>query len=383
MSAAPRSIDAAFAGTLGDFSLDVAFAAPMQGVTALFGPSGCGKTTVLRCVAGLNRLSGRLAVGGELWQDSAADAFLKPHRRPVGYVFQEASLFPHLPVRANLLYGARRTAKVVSGNGGNALGFDDIVALLGLGALLERAPDALSGGERQRVAVGRALLSRPRLMLMDEPLAALDQAAKEEILPYLEALHGNFAIPILYVSHDIAEVERLADTLVLLDAGRVLAAGPLQVLESDPLLPLLRAPDAAVTLEGEVAAIDATYALTSLTVPGGTLLVPGRQGRAGERKRLRIRASDVSFTLARAADTTILNCLPARILSLSPQGEAGAQMNVVAGLGSDGSGAKIVARITRKSRDALALATGAAVFAQIKSVALVASGASPTPRPGR
>jgi molybdate transport system ATP-binding protein len=372
MTGGDATIDLAFAGRLGSFSLDVAFMAPMRGITALFGPSGCGKTTILRCVAGLQRLRGRLRVGDEIWQEDEARVFRRPYQRPIGYVFQEASLFAHLSVRQNLLYGARRVA---AGERERALALSEIVELLGIGRLLDRDPVALSGGERQRVAIGRALLSRPRLLLMDEPLAALDRLTKEEILPYLEALHESLAIPILYVSHDIAEVERLADTLVLLEAGRVLASGPLPDLESDPELPLLRAPEAAVTLEGTVSSIDEAYSLTSLSVLGGTLIVPGRWGRPGSRRRLSITASDVSFTAAQATDTTILNCLPARIVSVSAQDKDDVQMNVVAALGHDGTGARIVGRVTRKSRDALGLAPGKPVFAQIKSVALLAPSA--------
>ena len=376
MNAGDATIRAAFAGTLGSFALDVAFDVPMRGVTALFGPSGCGKTTILRCMAGLQRLSGRLAVGAEVLQDDGAGIFRKPHARRIGYVFQEASLFPHLSVRGNLLYGARR---VRSGDATRALDFAEVVALLGIDTLLDRAPAVLSGGERQRVAVGRALLSQPRLLLLDEPLSALDSQTKEEILPYFEALHESLSIPILYVSHDLAEVERLADTLVLLDRGRVAASGPLGTMETDPELPLLRAADAAVTMEGMIAGFDAAYELTTLSVAGGTLVVPGRQGGAGSRRRLRIRASDVSFTRSRAVDTTILNCLAARIVSVSRQNGSDAQMNIVACLGEDGEGARIVGRVTRKSQEALALVPGAAVFVQIKSVALIASGAGRRP----
>lgn len=370
MSGAPPVIEAAFSGVHGDFELDIAFDAPMHGITALFGPSGSGKTMILRCVAGLDHLAGRLAVGGDVWQDDAAGVFRRPHERPLGYVFQEASLFPHLSVRGNLLFGARRAR----GRGADASpGLDGIVELLGIGHLLDRAPRALSGGERQRVAVGRALLSRPRLLLMDEPLAALDRAAKDEILPYLEQLHHELSIPMLYVSHDIAEAERLADTLVLLEQGRVLAAGPLATLETDTGLPLLRAPDAATTLEGRVVRVDNAYALTELAVDGGNLLVPGCRGEAGSRRRLRISASDVSFTLERPTGTTILNCLPARVVSVAPHSGGDAQTNVVAALGEDGGGARIVGRTTRKSLEALALEPGLDVFVQIKSAALVAS----------
>ena len=373
MTGGEAMIGAAFSGRLGAFTLDVAFDAPMRGITALFGPSGCGKTTILRCMAGLQRLSGKLTVGGETWQDDASGAFRKPHERQIGYVFQEASLFPHLSVRQNLLYGARRSGRSEKAE---ALDFDVVVGLLGVGHLLDRAPAALSGGERQRVAVGRALLSQPRLLLMDEPLSALDRITKDEILPYFEALHETLSVPIVYVSHDLAEVERLADMLVLLDRGRVLASGPLSDLEADPSLPLLRMSEAAVTLEGRITAIDEAYTLTSLAVAGGALVVPGRRGSTGSRRRLRIRASDVSFVRTRPSDSTILNCLPARIVSVSRQNGDDAQVNVVAGLGEDGAGARIVGRVTRKSQEALSLAPGVAIFAQIKSVALVASDGS-------
>jgi len=374
MTADPPTIDAAFSGTLGNFVLDVAFRIPAHGVSGLFGPSGCGKTTVLRGIAGLSRLSGHLRVGDEVWQDDAAGRFWRPHLRPVGYVFQEASLFPHLSVQRNLLFGARRAF----GGGGGTFDFDDVVGLLGVGALLDRSPITLSGGERQRVAIGRALLSQPRLLLMDEPLAALDRFTKEEILPYLETLHEALSIPIIYVSHDLAELERLADTLVLFDRGRVRAVGPLTELEADPSLPLLQGPEAAVTLAGRIAAIDEDYALTHFAVNGGTLVVPGRIGGIGQQRRLRIRASDVSFARVRPVDTTILNCLPARVRAITPQADGRAQVNVVAALGDDGSGAEIISRITRKSRDALALEPGERIFVQIKSVALLAMGAART-----
>jgi molybdate transport system ATP-binding protein len=350
--------------------LDVAFEAPMQGVTALFGPSGCGKTTILRCIAGLQRLSGHLSVNGKIWQDSRRGVFRKPHERQIGYVFQEPSLFPHLTVRDNLLYGARRA---VQNGAGQIIKEDEVVALLGIERLLARAPHALSGGERQRVAVGRALLSQPRLLLMDEPLAALDRASKDEILPYFEALHAHLSIPIFYVSHDLSEIERLADTLILLNRGRIAASGPLAMLQADPSLPLLSAPEAAITINGQVSKRDETYALTTFDVSGGMLLVPGLHGSPGRPMRLRIAASDVSFSLAPPVDTTVLNCLPCRILSVTVQKNGSGQADIVAGLGEDGAGAQIVARITRKSQEALRLAEGKVVFAQIKSVALLAS----------
>ena len=210
-------IEATFAGRLGDFRLDVAFTAPGRGITGLFGPSGCGKTTVLRCLAGLLRLDGALSLGGEVWQDQRR--FVPPHRRGAAYVFQDADLFAHLTVRGNLEFGRSRAGETA------AIAFDAVVALLGLEPLLTRNPARLSGGERQRVAIGRALLSQPRLLLLDEPLAGLDAAAKAEILPYLEALHAEIATPVIYVSHDVAEIASLADHLVVMKAGRVVASG--------------------------------------------------------------------------------------------------------------------------------------------------------------
>jgi molybdate transport system ATP-binding protein len=208
---------------------------------------------------------------------------------------------------------------------------------------------------------------------MDEPLAALDRQTKDDILPYLEALHARLSIPIVYVSHDMAEVERLADTLVLMERGGVTAVGRLADLQADPALPLLQPAEAAVTLEGRISGRDEDYGLTRLDIEGGTLVVPGRHGPVGGRRRLRIRVSDVSFVLSRPEATTILNCLPVRILEAAEAGEGAAQVTLLAGLGEDGAGARIAARITRKSRDALGLEPGRRAYAQIKSVALLAS----------
>ncbi len=369
MKADRAAIEAKFTGTVGTFFIEVAFTAPGYGVTALFGPSGSGKTTVLRCMAGLARLAGRLKVDGELWQDEASGGFLKPYERRIGYVFQESSLFAHLSVRDNLLYGAKRAR---AGDSSLSISFDDTVSMLGIGHLLDRAPGTLSGGERQRVAIGRALLSRPRLLLMDEPLAAMDRLTKEEILPYLEALRENLSIPIFYVSHDMSEVERLADTLVLIENGRARAAGPLAELAADPDLPLLRAPEAAVTLEARISSIDEQYALTSLAIDGGTLVVPGRRGNPGKKCRISIAASDVAFVRGAVPETSVLNHLPVRIVSIAPPDGDDAQVNLVAAIGEDGRGARIVGRITRKSCEVLGLEPGVSVYAQIKSVALLA-----------
>jgi molybdate transport system ATP-binding protein len=359
----PAVIHGLFRGRLGAFELDAELSIPPRGVTALYGPSGCGKTTILRCIAGLQRLpNARFSFEGVAWQD--AKGALPPHRRPVGYVFQEASLFPHLDVSQNLLFGARRAPPSIH----PTVGFDEAVSLLGLGPLLKRGPASLSGGERQRVSIGRALLSRPRLLLMDEPLSALDPAAKDEILPFLERLHDSLALPVVYVTHDMREVERLADTLILMKAGRIVASGPLQELQSDPALPLAFARDAAVMLEARVASYDRLYGLATLAVAGGEFLVLAQDQAAGTSARLRIAASDVSIATHPPATTSILNVLRARILSAREGGSH--DMNVVLGLGEDGAGARLLSRISRKSWDQLGLSEGVPVHAQVKGAAL-------------
>ena len=359
------AIDVAFAGRLGDFSLDAAFVAPGRGVTALFGPSGCGKTCVLRCVAGLLRLDGQCRVRGQVWQDGTS--FVPTHRRPIGYVFQEPSLFAHLSVRQNLLYASRGRVPAPADDG---VGFGEVTELLGLERLLSRAPHNLSGGERQRVAVGRALLSQPRLLLMDEPLSALDRETRDEILPFFERLRDRLAMPVFYVTHDLGEVERLADHLVLMRGGRVVASGALHDIQSDPELPLALRRDAAVSLEAVVDGHDAAYGLVRLAVDGGSFLAPGTSELAlGSHLRLRVGAGDVSLAIEPPASTTILNDLPARILS--SRATAGPEMIVVLGLGPQGEGARLLARVTRRSWDALGLAEGRDVHAQVKGVALM------------
>lgn len=376
----PGRIRVAFRGTLGRFELDAAFDVPAAGVTAVFGPSGCGKTSVLRCIAGLTRVAdGLCVVDGEVWQDR--ESFRPTHRREVGYVFQEASLFPHLSVAQNLRFGVAGGARAAQSRAGRSadavglsqspatIGFDGVVDLLGLAPLLDRAPRHLSGGERQRVAIGRALLSRPRLMLMDEPLSALDRPTREEILPFLERLHETLAIPMIYVSHDMGELERLADTLVLMQAGRVSACGPLQALQSDPALPLAVARDAAVSLDALVVDIDHAYGLVVLEMDGARLLVPGVGVSVGARRRVRVAAGDVSLSRSPPQDSTILNSLPVRITAARPVGNH--EMLAVLRAGPAESGATLLARITQRSWERLALAEGLDVHAQIKSVALV------------
>jgi len=349
---APHAIRAQFRGSIGKFALDAGFTAPAKGVTALFGPSGCGKTTVLRCLAGLLRINGVCEIDGEVWQDENG-AFLPTHKRPLGYVFQEASLFQHLSVRKNLLFGAPRDNR--DGTRGGIV-FDEVIELLGIAKLLDRSPRNLSGGERQRVAIGRALLSQPKLLLMDEPLSALDRATKNEILPFLERLRDHLNLPVVYITHDIAEVERLADQMVLMDKGHVIGAGPLEVLQSDPSLPLAAARDAAVSFNGIVQASDETYGLVTLQVRGGLLSVPAPTAPVGERRRIRVIAGDVSLTRDKPAPSSILNVLPAEIVSMKPVDSN--EMIVVVALGADGTGARMLSRLTRKSWRPSALRKG-------------------------
>ena len=360
-----HTIRAEFRGALGKFALDAGFTAPSKGVTALFGPSGCGKTTMLRCIAGLNRLAdGVCAIDGDIWQDREG-TFLPTYRRPLGYVFQEASLFPHLSVRKNLLFGAPRGE---AGSRKRGVAFDEVTDLLGVTPLLDRSPVNLSGGERQRVAIGRALLSEPKLLLMDEPLSALDRVTKSEILPFLERLRDRLKLPIVYITHNFAEVERLADQVVLMEKGHVLASGPLADLQSDPSLPLAKARDAAVTLDATVESYDAPYGLLTLAVPGGRFTAPSGPAPTGEHRRVHVAAGDVSLAREPPGPSSILNIQPGRIVAATLV-DANAMVAVVA-LGSEGKGARLLSRLTRKSWDLLGLSVGAPVYAQVKAVAL-------------
>jgi molybdate transport system ATP-binding protein len=345
------------------FQLELDLSLPGRGITALFGHSGCGKTTALRCIAGLERArDGYLEVNGELWQDDANGFFLPTHRRPLGYVFQEASLFPHLSVRHNLEYGQRR-----SGAAARREVWEQAVALLGIGHLMERRPERLSGGERQRVAIARSLLTSPGLLLMDEPLAALDLKRKQEILPYLERLHDELAIPILYVSHQPDEVARLADHLVLLDGGKALASGPVRELMARLDLPTALEEDAGAVIEATVGQHDAAYHLTQLDFCGGAIWVSRHDLVHGRRVRLQIFARDVSLALSGHGASSILNRLAADVVDIVA-GENPAHVIVRLDVG----GTPLLARITRRSRDQLGLATGSRVWAQIKAVALLA-----------
>ncbi len=341
------------------FSLQVELALPGRGVTVLSGPSGCGKTTCLRAIAGLQRARGaQVVVNAEVWQDG--DFFLPTHKRPLGYVFQDTRLFPHLDVRRNIEFGMRRVA-----SSKRRVPLAQAVELLGLGHLLGRRADTLSGGERQRVGIARALATSPRLLLMDEPLASLDMQRKREVMPYLERLHAELDIPVLYVSHAPDEVARLADHLVLLDAGRVVAAGPAHELMTRLDLPLAHGDAAAATIDAVVTGYDDAYRLTQVAFEGGTLSLPHSGAAMGSKVRVRVQARDVSLTLAAHADTSVLNILPATVADMVEDGPA----QVMVGL--DIGGTRLLARITRKSAEVLRLCAGAAVHAQVKGVAIV------------
>ncbi|MDR2863312.1 MAG: molybdenum ABC transporter ATP-binding protein [Puniceicoccales bacterium] len=364
MNGAPQSvIRARLCREYAGFSLDVDLTLPGRGVTALFGHSGSGKTTCLRLIAGLERSSGvRLEVNGEIWQDDSRGIFVPVHRRAFGYVFQDAALFPHLTVAQNLAYGKKRRAPDAVDDGA-------LVALLGIGHLLARRPQTLSGGERQRVAVARALLAAPRLLLMDEPLAALDLARKAEILPYLERLCDTLEIPVIYVSHSPEEVMRLADHLVLLESGRVVADGPLADTISRLDLPAGFFDDTSVLIEGEIASYDSEYHLGALRFSGGELSIPVPDGgsQIGRKLRVRIKAGDISLTLERATATSISNILAVTVAEVVQSSVPG---HVLVGLVADG-GSRFAARITRRSCERLGLCPGLRVWAQIKAVAVV------------
>ena len=360
----PIGIRARLRRDFGDFDLKVDLTLPGRGVTVLFGASGCGKTTLLRCLAGLEPAArGHLSVNGEVWQDDASGRFLPPHRRAIGYVFQDAALFPHLSVRQNLDYGQRRVPKE-----DRRIAFDQAVDLLGIRPLLERRPDKLSGGERQRVGMARALLTSPRLLLMDEPLASLDVGLKRDILPYLERLHDELDIPVVYVTHSPDEMARLGDFLVLMERGRVRGQGPLPTMLGDLAMLSAFAEEPGVVFEAIVAGHDAENGVTRLDFAGGQLTVPLRGEPVGRRVRCRIVPSDVSLTLTRAADSSILNILPATVAEMGPVAETG---QVIVRL--DTGGEPLLARITRLSCGRLELTPGRPVFAQIKAVAFLDS----------
>ncbi len=343
------------------FRLDVEFNIPARGITGIFGSSGGGKTTLLRCIAGLEREArGRLTIDDQVWHDDAAKIFVPPHERHIGYVFQEARLFPHLSVAANLAYGQRRSRQKTR----SAIGFEEAIELLDLAALLERKPSELSGGESQRVAIGRALLRARSAVLMDEPLASLDAARKREILPFLDRLHAELSIPILYVSHDLDEITRLCDHLVTMESGRVLASGELSDVLNEPSSVLLTDALRGCVLNGRVESYDNDYDLCKVNVDGMVLTVVGGKRELGTAVRLRVLARDVSLARAAPEETTILNVIPVRVEAIPVTTEAYVQVALSCGAN------QLMAQVTRRSCDELGLRVGEHVFAQIKAVAV-------------
>ncbi|WP_426703097.1 molybdenum ABC transporter ATP-binding protein [Rhodanobacter sp. Col0626] len=344
----------------GDFLLDAAFELPAHGVSALFGPSGAGKTTCLRAIAGFERnLDGQVAYLDTVWQDSARRQFMPAHRRGIGYVFQEASLFTHLSIAGNLDYGQRRAGR------GSQVDRSRLLRLFGVDRLLGRKVVQLSGGERQRVAIVRALLANPKLLLLDEPLSALDAAARLELLGCLEQWHAELAIPTIYVSHAIDEIARLADYLVVMDAGRVVAQGPLQATLARGELPVAMRDLLGVVIEGRVVSHNVDDHLMELAFDSGRLWLPRRNERVGDRLRCRIGARDVVLSLRAPADSSVLNGIEAVVIGVM---DAAHPSQCIVQLKAGAT--DLLASITQRSWRSLALAPGVAVWAQVKATAL-------------
>lgn len=355
------------------FCLDVDFNMPGTGITAIFGHSGSGKTSLLRCIAGLEKTSsGYLIVNNETWQDETH--FLPTHKRPLAYVFQEASLFEHLTVQGNLDFAIKRSGLLHKGSGlfqeketSNTELYKQVIDVMGIENLLTQIPDGLSGGERQRAAIARALLIKPRLLLMDEPLASLDDARKQEILHYLEAIRNTFDIPIIYVSHSLDEVARLADHVVLLEQGAIVAQGNVQAVFSRLDLPMHFGQDWSVVVHGTVSMIDQQWHIATVSIDSGEIQIPDNQFIVGQEMRVRILAKDISLALEPQTDNSILNKLAARVLEVSNDPNS-AMALVRLQIGKN----TLIARLTRKSVHQLNLRADSEVWAQIKSVAVVA-----------
>jgi molybdate transport system ATP-binding protein len=354
-------IDADISVRRGGFALEAAFVAE-DGITALFGRSGSGKTTVLNAVAGLLRPErGHIRLNGETLFDDAGRIFLKPHRRQVGLVFQDAQLFPHLSARQNLLYG-----RFFNRGPGEKLDFDMVVGVLGIGALLQRRPGALSGGEKQRVAIGRALLASPRLLLMDEPLAALDNARKLEILPLIERVRDELKVPILYVSHAVEEVARLAARVVVLEEGRVSRIGvPRDVLAPAPGSVGQQRYETVSLLEARVRAYDETYGLSTLDHPAGAISIPGRAGPLGASIRVVVRGSDISLAITRPEQVSIRTMLTATVKAVETDDGPIARVDLALA-----GGDRLSSFITRHAVDELGLSVGDDVLAMIKAASI-------------
>ena len=357
----------ALAGNIGTFVLDARFSVSALGVTGLFGPSGSGKTSILRCIAGLTRLpQGRVICDGVVWQREGD--FMPPEQRGVGLVFQDGALFPHLNVAGNLEYARKRAPPSRSKSG--KIDYQAVIEMLELAPLLGRGVSHLSGGERQRVAIARGLLAQPRLMLLDEPASALDQTARDDISNALLRLSTELALPMLYVSHDLAELARIADHLVLVEQGRVIGAGAVTEVLGDLTLPPALLPQALSVLRADVRRYDAADGVTCLAIDGEEWLIPGRiaAGRSG--CRVRVMASDVGMSRTAPEGTTILNMPAARIEAAAAMPDTG-QMNILLRLGKDGSGQRLLARISLRSWQNLEFQVGECVHLLIKGVGLV------------
>jgi molybdate transport system ATP-binding protein len=342
----------------GDFTLDAGFNAPTPGVTALFGRSGCGKSTLVNLIAGLlNKGEGRIALDGESWLDSRAGVRVPAEKRGVGCVFQEARLFPHYSVRGNLLYGAGRAP-----DRGAQGRFDEVVDLLGLAALLDRRPGGLSGGEKQRVALGRALLSRPRLLLLDEPLASLDAARRDEVLPWLERLRDHLSVPMIFVSHQYEDVLRLATQILVMDGGRIVASGDVGTVSLSPALQAIVGPEAlGAVLEGRVTAVDAGNGLAEVTLGNGTLRIPADGVAPGQRLRVQLLARDLILATQEPRGLSVRNQLRGRVVAIAP-GSGGDLLRI------DIGGHEVLARITRAATQELGLVPGSEVWVLVKAV---------------
>ena len=352
-----------------DFELDVNLHLPEQGITAIFGPSGSGKTSLLRAVAGLEKIQqGLIQVGSHIWQDTQHNICWPTWQRPLGYVFQESSLLPHLNVQHNLNFGLKRALKSSSSARLDATkSLQESIELLGIEALLQRMPHELSGGERQRVAIARAIAMQPQLLLMDEPLASLDAARRQEIFPWLARLRDDLKIPMLYVTHASEEVVRLADHLVVLDKGRVKAQGPVSAVLTQIVNPVMVGEDAGALLTGCIGAVDSKWHLSRVDFQGGSVWMRDAGLHIGKVVRLRILARDVSLATSAPQNTSIQNQLRCSIQSITPDAHP-SQVMVVLKCGAE----EVLARVTRRAVDELALQVGMPVWAQVKSVALVA-----------
>ena len=351
------------------FKLDVDLQLPGQGITAIFGPSGSGKTTFLRVVAGLEKnQQGRIQIGPHIWQDTQQGIYLPTWQRPLGYVFQESSLLPHLSVSDNLNFGLKRALKTSGNAQSDAIkALQPAIELLGIGNLLQRMPDQLSGGERQRVAIARAIAMQPQLLLMDEPLASLDMARRQEIFPWLSKLRDDLKMPMLYVTHSTDEVARLADHLVVLDKGQVKAQGPVSAVLTQVVNPVVVGEDAGALIAGHIGVVDTHWHLSRVDFEGGCVWMRDAGVPVGKSVRIRILARDVSLATTEPQNTSIQNQLRGSIQSITPDAHP-SQVMVVLKCGAE----EVLARVTKRAVDELALQVGQSVWAQVKSVALVA-----------